>query len=143
MTSATVTATDTFNDAVKYALERVGKAGMVLKSKQVEAIRCVYEGKDVFVFLPTGFGKTICFEVLPFLFDYKHGKVGNTSTATERGSVVVVVSPLVSLMTDQVYSLRSRGVSAAVMTRQQCRESSSGGRQKSGSRRLQFIILCT
>ena len=33
MTSATVTATDTFNDAVKYALERVGKAGMVLKSK--------------------------------------------------------------------------------------------------------------
>ena len=64
--------TDTFNDAVKYALERVGKAGMVLKSKQVEAIRCVYEEKDVlqFVFLPTGFGKTICFELLPFLFDY-------------------------------------------------------------------------
>ena len=42
MTSATVyTATDTFNDAVKYALERVRKSGMVLKSKQVEAIRCV------------------------------------------------------------------------------------------------------
>ena len=36
MTSATATATNTFNDAVKYALERVGKAGMVLKSKQVE-----------------------------------------------------------------------------------------------------------
>ena len=37
-----------FDDAVKYALERVGKTGMVLKSKQREAIRCVYAGEDVY-----------------------------------------------------------------------------------------------
>ena len=66
---------------------------MVLKSTQVEAIRCVYEEKEVLVFLPTGFGKTICFEVLPFLFDYKHGKVGNTSTATGRGSCLYTGLP--------------------------------------------------
>ena len=48
----------------------------MLKSEQVEAIRHMYEGSDVFVFLPTGFGtESICFEVLPFLFDYKHGKL--------------------------------------------------------------------
>ena len=64
MTSTTVTATDTFNDAVKYALERVGKAGMVLKSKQVEAIRCVYEEKDVF--LPTGSGRLSAPKRCPF-----------------------------------------------------------------------------
>ena len=138
MTSATVTATDTSNDAVKYALERVGKAGMVLKSKQVEAIRCVYEEKDV---LPTGFGKTICFEVLPFLFDYKHGKVGNTSTATGRGSVVVVVSPLVSLMGLGLQLTIAWSECSSHDQAQQCRESSSDRRQKSGSRQLQFAIF--
>ena len=52
----------------------------MLKSEQVEAIRHMYEASDVFVFLPTGFGKSICFKVLPFLFDYKHGKVGSTDS---------------------------------------------------------------
>ena len=37
MTSATVTATDTFNDAVKYALERFVKAGMVLLVRDITA----------------------------------------------------------------------------------------------------------
>ena len=41
MTSATVTATDTFNDAVKYALERVGKAGMVLLVRNITATQSV------------------------------------------------------------------------------------------------------
>ena len=48
MTSATVTATDTFNlkfnDAVKYALERVGKAGMVLLVRDITATQAVLSG---------------------------------------------------------------------------------------------------
>lgn len=106
-----------FDDAVKYTLERVGKTGMVLKSEQREAIRCVYAGENVFVFLPTGFGKSICFEVLPLLFDYKNGRVETGSGSRGSYSVVLVVSLLVSLMADQVHSLRSRGVSAAALTR--------------------------
>ena len=58
----------------------------------------VFMRADIFVWLPTGFGKTVCFEVLPFMFDMKLGRVD---------SLVVVVSPLVSLMIDQVRSLRS------------------------------------
>ena len=51
----------------------------------------------MFVFLPTGFGKSVCFQVLPFLFDHK---LGLTDGSGKR--CVIVVSPLVSLMVDQV-----------------------------------------
>ena len=60
------------------------------------------------MWLPMGFGKSICYEVLPFLFDCKLGK--------SESRIVVVVSLLVSLMVDQVATLRSHGVSAAVMS---------------------------
>ena len=46
-----------------------------------------------------------------FLFDYKLSKV-----APSKKSVCLVVSPLVSLMVDQVLSLRSKGVHAAILS---------------------------
>ena len=64
-------------------------------------------GKDVFVWLPTGFGKSLCYEVLPFVFDYKLGR---------QDSLVIVVSPLISLMADQVMGLRRRSVDSAIMS---------------------------
>ena len=100
-----------FEAALSYALKCVGKEGLKLKAEQKEVVREVYEGNDVFVWLPTGFGKSLCFECLPFVFDMKLGRV----TGTNR-SVVLVVSPLVSLMVDQVSNLISRGVSAAIMS---------------------------
>ena len=87
--------------AVSYAVQKVGKAGSVLKPEQLQAVRHMYEGRDVFLWLPTGFGKSICYEVLPFVFDLK---------LESENSIVIVVSPLVSLMVDQVASLRSREV---------------------------------
>ena len=38
-----------------YALQKVGKAGIVLKPKQLQAARQVYKGRDVFLWLLTGF----------------------------------------------------------------------------------------
>ena len=67
----------------------------------------------MFLWLPTGFGKSICFQVIPFLFDYKLGRI---ESPLPQRSVVVVVSPLVSLMVDQVTSLRLRGVNAAILS---------------------------
>ena len=58
----------TFTDGVRYALSQLGKPDLKLKDEQQQAIASVYSGQDVFVFLPTGFGKSICFQVLPFLF---------------------------------------------------------------------------
>ena len=49
----------------------------------------------------------ICYKVLPFVFDDKLGR---------NDSVVIVVSPLVSFMLDQVRSLRSRSVRAEIMS---------------------------
>ena len=61
----------------------------------------------------TGYGKSICYQVLPYLFDAKLGRV--CAPATEQ-SVVLVVSPLVSLMVDQVSSLQLSGVEVGILT---------------------------
>jgi len=62
---------------------------MVLKPEQKASIKSVYEGKDVFVWLPTGFGKSVCYEALPFGFEYKL-----------KACLALVISPLISLMVD-------------------------------------------
>jgi ATP-dependent DNA helicase RecQ len=100
-----------FDLAISYALERVGCPSLTLKPEQRASIKAVYDGKDVFLWLPTGFGKSICYTTLPFVFDFKLGRVDGDSH-----SVVLVVSPLISLMVDQVANLRAAGVSASVVS---------------------------
>ena len=46
------------DEAIAYALPRVGKAGINIKQQQREALKCVYDGNDAFVWLPTGFGNS-------------------------------------------------------------------------------------
>ena len=75
-----------------------------LKTKQKEAIVEFVSGKDVFVVLPTGYGKSVCYAIIPLIFDQLRGKTG---------SVVVIVSPLITLMKDQVESFKSKGLEAA------------------------------
>ena len=58
------------NRAFVYALKSIGKPGLELHKEQEEALSSVYEGQDTFVWLPTGFGKSICYESLPFLYDF-------------------------------------------------------------------------
>ena len=102
-----------FDSGLVYALSCLKQDTLQLKPKQIDAIRSIYDGKDVFLWLPTGYGKSICYQVLPFLFDFKLGK---TSSSPTECSVVLIVSPLVSLMVDQVASLQSRGVKAAIFS---------------------------
>ena len=72
----------------------------------------MYEGNDVFVWLPTGYGKSICYQTLPFVFNYKLTRVDALPT---KRSVIIVASPLVSLIADQVSSLRSEGIHVAAI----------------------------
>ncbi|MDJ0522327.1 MAG: RecQ family ATP-dependent DNA helicase [Planctomycetota bacterium] len=64
---------------------------------QEEVVAAVLEGRDVLCVMPTGAGKSLCYQ-LP---------------AVLREGVTLVVSPLISLMQDQVESLRRHGVPAA------------------------------
>ena len=66
---------------------------------QEEIIRDSLAGRDVFALLPTGGGKSLCFQ-LPALV---------------RKGLTVVVSPLIALMKDQVDSLRANGIQAACL----------------------------
>src|ERR1044072_4665691 len=64
---------------------------------QESAMTAALAGRDSLVVLPTGGGKSLCYQ----------------APAVVRGGLTVVVSPLISLMKDQVDGLRACGVAAA------------------------------
>ena len=96
-----------FDSRLKIACESVGYPNLSLKAEQKEAVLQVCNGNDVFAWLPTGFGKSLCYELLPFLLECSRDGCD---------SLVLVVSPLVSLMVSQVQSLRRRRVKACILS---------------------------
>jgi ATP-dependent DNA helicase RecQ len=68
-----------------------------LRPLQEQAMRASLDGRDSLVVLPTGGGKSLCYQ----------------APAVLRGGTTVVVSPLIALMKDQVDGLRACGVAAA------------------------------
>jgi len=56
-----------FASAVEEASREIGID--CLKPKQLEAIEAFVSGRDVFVPLPTGYGKSVIYAILPLLFD--------------------------------------------------------------------------
>jgi len=85
-----------FTGAIAFSLEKLGLPDVSLKAEQRSAIKAMYEGRDVFVCLPTGY---LCYQTLPFVMDHKDNRT--------QASAVVVVSPLIALMEEQVQPLNS------------------------------------
>ena len=78
------------------------------QTKVVEAY--LINGRDVLMISPTGSGKSLTFYIAPFAIDFsKHGERDDIQT------VCLIIFPLVSLMNDQVSSLREKGIKAVVV----------------------------
>ena len=60
------------NDAIMHSAAILG---IELKEKQHEAILSFCQGRDVFVSLPTGYGKSVIYGLLPLVFNMLNGKV--------------------------------------------------------------------
>ena len=74
-----------------------------LKKEQEEALFNFVCKRDVFVNLPTGFGKSLIYQMAPMVMK-ELGLCINP--------IIIVISPLVSLMQDQVNQLEKQGLSA-------------------------------
>ena len=76
-----------------------------LKTKQVQCIKHIVEGQDTFGLLPTAFGKSLIYSLLPVVLDKYHNKdIGE--------HIVVLVSPLQALMEEQVAKINKMGIKA-------------------------------
>ena len=86
-----------FHSVLDEALERLGKKNLNLKESQYEAVKAVVvERKDTICILPTGYGKSLIYQLLPFVFDAYLG-YENTSSS------IIVISPL----NDQITKLKA------------------------------------
>ncbi|KNE70425.1 hypothetical protein AMAG_14557 [Allomyces macrogynus ATCC 38327] len=95
---------------------------LVLKPEQIDAILSVLQGKHSRVLFPTGFDKSICFQILPLLIP---------------GSFVIVITPYLALAADQVTSCNRHGIPATFFG------STAPGKQQDNMRGLvlgQFLI---
>ena len=72
-------------------------------------------GRTYFFSSPTGSGKSLCFEIAPFVFEGIAVGVENAERQACISSVCIVVAPLVSMMKNQVDGLRRRGIKAAIV----------------------------
>lgn len=85
----------TIERAREVLIHRFGYEDFRLEQRRV--IETVLAGRDAVVLMPTGGGKSLCYQIPALLFD----------------GLTVVVSPLIALMKDQVDALRANGVEAA------------------------------
>ena len=88
-------------------VKAAGSLGYTLKPEQKQALLKFVGGQDVFVSLPTGFGKSLCYILLPRIFDLLR---------VENKCIVIVVSPLIALMKNQVASITKIGLSATYVS---------------------------
>ncbi|MFO0728437.1 MAG: RecQ family ATP-dependent DNA helicase [Myxococcota bacterium] len=92
-------------DAERVLKEQFGHSAF--RPGQDEIIERVLGGVPVLAVMPTGSGKSLCYQLPALLFD----------------GLTVVVSPLIALMNDQVIALKERGIAAAAWTSAESEES--------------------
>src|SRR5258706_8881374 len=96
------------------------------RPKQEEIVRNILDGRDVCVVMPTGGGKSLCYQLPAVL---------------QPGKTAIVVSPLIALMQDQVAQLTQMGIPAAVLNSSQGwnQQRETEGRAEGGEFRLLYL----
>ncbi|KAG0467536.1 hypothetical protein HPP92_019116 [Vanilla planifolia] len=89
-------------EGLEYILKQYfGHSGF--RGKQLEAIEAVLSGRDCFCLMPTGGGKSMCYQI----------------PALATSGIVLVVSPLIALMENQVTALKAKGICAEFLSSMQ------------------------
>ena len=87
------------------ALKECGYEEICLRPQQVKCFEYLVLGFDLIAVLPTGYGKSLIFHLLPDLLKYE-GCDQN---------MVIVISPLNSIIEDQLNHLKNKNIPAAVL----------------------------
>ena len=105
-----------FLSCLQFAICKSSYSNVNLKVKQVKCLEAIYFGRDVVAVLPTGYGKSLIFQLLPSLL---HARITSTSNIVQTTSpvcpIIIVVSPLNALIKDQMRRSTEGNVSAAFL----------------------------
>ncbi|XP_028414051.1 uncharacterized protein LOC114537113 [Dendronephthya gigantea] len=102
-----------FLSCLEFAILNSLYCDVILKPKQVICLEKAFLNLDILVVLPTGYGKSLIFYLLPaLLYAKKHGVSKSEINIT---SIIVVVSPLNALIANQILRLASSGIRATVV----------------------------
>ena len=120
-----------FENAVSKVVLEMGYTSR--RQKQKDAVIGFIRRRDVFVSLPTGSGKSLCYAILPKVFDILRGRSSR--------SIAIVISPLISLMKDQVHSLETKGVSSIYVSKNMSDGTNESQEQKLYEGKYQIIFF--
>jgi ATP-dependent DNA helicase RecQ len=103
--------------------EKFGYSSFRLEQESI--INSVLQKKDTFALMPTGGGKSLCYQIPALIFD----------------GLTIVISPLIALMKDQVDALRVNGIEAAFLNSTQTSQEQDQILQKINSKELKLLYL--
>src|SRR5689334_14278065 len=109
--------------AVQILKEKFGYSSFRLEQEAI--INSVLQKKDTFALMPTGGGKSLCYQIPALIFE----------------GLTIVISPLIALMKDQVDALRLNGIEAAFLNSTQGSREQEEILQKVASKSLKLLYL--
>ena len=111
------------SDIRKILKDRFGYDGF--RPLQEEIVQTALDGRDSFALMPTGAGKSLCYQLPALAMD----------------GLTIVISPLIALMKDQVDALRSNGVAAAFLNSAQSWDEQNAVRKSAFEKNLDLLYV--
>ena len=113
-----------FFTCLEFAILNSAYNNIILKPKQVVCLETIYKGNDLMCILPTGYGKSLIFHLIPCLMYARNNKQDDSFvrwkslgiTAKEVSSIIIVISPLNALIQDQISRLGLSGLRASAIS---------------------------